>query len=304
MANSFCENTVGAYRCGDCLEGFSGNQTVGCHVIAATPCGQCDPNALCTPVDQQTFACECKMGFAGNGKICGPDSDLDGIPDANISCWDANCFPDNCPGIPNSGQEDIDNDGMGDACDPDIDDDGIENTEDNCPRDPNWEQFDVDDDGIGDACDNCPTVYNPLQKDTNNDGIGDACPGNHHEWERDDADDDGIVNGKDNCPTVPNPEQIDTDRDGNGDECDDDDDGDGILDEDDDCPKVYNPAQTGCDFDRDSDGISDFEDICPDDPEINSPDFKGYETVLLDPHGSAQLDPYWVVLNNGKVNLY
>ncbi|MBU0598556.1 OmpA family protein [Patescibacteria group bacterium] len=43
---------------------------------------------------------------------------------------------DNCPDISNAYQEDMDNDGLGDVCDPDIDGDGYANEDDYCPYDP------------------------------------------------------------------------------------------------------------------------------------------------------------------------
>ena len=59
---------------------------------------------------------------------------------------------DNCPAIYNPGQEDCDNDGIGDVC-----------------------ETDTDGDGIPDDCDNCPAIANPGQEDCDNDGIGDVC---------------------------------------------------------------------------------------------------------------------------------
>ena len=50
-------------------------------------------------------------------------------------------------------------------------------------------------------------------------------------------------------------------------------------------------------MDSDNDGVLDVNDICPDDSLISHADFNGYETILLDPEGTAQLDPYWVVMN-------
>ena len=57
----------------------------------------------------------------------------------------------------------------------DEDGDGIPNASDNCPTIPNPGQENSDSDGLGDACDNCPTVANPDQANADGDSLGDAC---------------------------------------------------------------------------------------------------------------------------------
>jgi hypothetical protein len=122
------------------------------------------------------------------------------------------------------------------TCD-DEDKDGVCKPYDNCPNHSNPEQADMDEDGLGDACDddadgdghddatddNCPTVYNPGQVDSDSDQIGDAC--DFCDFVVDDAttnvdaDGDGYDTLCDNCVDIFN-DQADYDGDGVGDACD------------------------------------------------------------------------------------
>ncbi len=84
---------------------------------------------------------------AGGASSPGPaDTDKDGIPDTN----------DNCATIANPGQQNVDNDALGDACDNDDDNDGVVDANDAFPRDPT-EHRDSDGDGTGDNADATPT---------------------------------------------------------------------------------------------------------------------------------------------------
>jgi endonuclease/exonuclease/phosphatase family metal-dependent hydrolase len=60
---------------------------------------------------------------------------------------------DNCPNHTNKNQTDLDGDGLGNICDPDMDGDGIFNRNDNCMLVSNLDQKDKDYDGIGNVCD-------------------------------------------------------------------------------------------------------------------------------------------------------
>jgi hypothetical protein len=143
---------------------------------------------------------------AGCAAVYGPPSDPDvdndgfGPNEGDCNDHDPTIYPgakeicdgkdNNCNGLRDETFGDVDMDGWGDACDPDIDGDGIANAADNCPYRFNPDQADIDKDGIGDVCDldmdgdgkpnnvdNCPTVANADQADKDGDGIGDACDG-------------------------------------------------------------------------------------------------------------------------------
>jgi len=160
--------------------------------VECTDCGaDCEGEEGCEPCDEKCAGCadvckekcpgkRCPTVLAGRKltrftrrlirqvpKTCGrrepckktlaevladPQGDCDGDLIANGSAKEP---IDNCPTKFNKRQQDTDDDGKGDACDPDDDADGKPDAEDNCSRVPNPGQEDADDDNVGNDCDQC-----------------------------------------------------------------------------------------------------------------------------------------------------
>ncbi len=290
LAGRTCDN------CDTCLADTSNESA--CRTCAAceacvldventSACDLCSACKDCLDDPNNTSDCQtCEAGVIPAG-VPQQDGDQDGVGDGCDNCISmpnplnsqlADCdgdgrFTDATGAI--GMQCDIDADGLGDICDPDMDGDGLSNENDNCPKKANPLQEDSDTgggDGVGDTCDNCPDTANAGQADSDGDLVGDAC---------------------DNCPNDANPantqatdcngdrdtndpgegigEQCDIDEDELGDACDPDDDGDGDDDEDDNCPKIPNADQA----DGDQDDVGDACDNCLTIPNANQTDLDG-----------------------------
>lgn len=114
---------------------------------------------IATAQDVAATGYDLRTGF---GRIS-LDADLDGVNHDN----------DNCPLNFNTNQADIDGDGAGDMCDPDIDGDGLSNDEEIMLGSYPY-LADSDGDGLSDYDEVLVYFTDPLQMDSDNDGVTDG----------------------------------------------------------------------------------------------------------------------------------
>jgi len=258
--------------------------------------GDADMDGILDPFD---LCPNTTAGASVDANGCAPyqkDTDSDGVMDnidnclsvANASQADADSdgvgdVCDNAPNTPNPDQKDTDGDGTGDVVDPDDDNDGVLDSEDTFPLDPN-ETADTDGDGIGnntdtdddndevlDIVDNCPLTSNSDQLDTDTDGIGNACDSDNDNDGFSDTDETTCGSDPLDATSLP----TDTDSDGIPDCIDTDDDNDGYEDTEDafplDATEWLDTDQDGIgnnsDTDDDNDGQTDEHELaCGSDP--------------------------------------
>ena len=174
----------------------------------------------------------------------------------------------------------------------DSDGDGVSDTDDQCPLDPEkaepgtcgcgFPDADSDGDGVADCDDLCPDDPNKIEPGTCGCGFPDA-----------DSDGDGVADCDDLCPDDPNKIEPGTCGCGFPDA---DSDGDGVADCDDLCPDDPNkiePGTCGCGFpdaDSDGDGVADCDDLCPDDPNKLDPGTCGCGFPDADSDGDGVAD--------------
>jgi hypothetical protein len=158
---SKCDNGDNCNKASDCISNYCNAATGKCSVPdkcnnnkldpgetgidCGGPCPGCGDGDFCD-IDE-----DCESGLKCIEGICRKDSDGDGILDTE----------DNCPNHANLDQADLDGDGIGDACDEDIDGDGLTNEFEN--------KYNLD----------------PYNKDSDGDGIFDG---------EEDEDNDGLTN--------------------------------------------------------------------------------------------------------------
>ncbi|WP_304511247.1 Ig-like domain-containing protein [Desulfopila sp. IMCC35008] len=205
-------------------------------------------------VDGQALVLECGYKNDGHGDIC-----------------------DNCPDVINGEQYDIDNDGLGDACD-DSDNDGLSDKEERLIYLTDYLVGDTDSDGLSDGEEVNVHGTDPLITDSDNDGISDFIEISitHTDPLQADTDGDGLsdIEEDKNQDGIIDPGESDPNSD--------DSDGDGMSD----AVEVHwglDPLVKDADDDPDQDGLTNIEEL-----ELGADPFD--KNTALDTTGISELE--------------